>query len=121
MAGSSGWSSEVQKDSEEKNPVPPYSRCTAIRDFVGQWTSSQIVLLIGSTIVAIVCYGTVDPSYLLRTGQQPQDLSFRCGEQLTIIEPCNVVFWYLAENSEGKRGVIPINFVKVELTDCMCK
>ena len=46
-------------------------------------------------------------------GQQPQDLSFRCGEQLTIIEPCNVMYWYLAENSKGKRGVMPVNFVKV--------
>ena len=23
------------------------------------------------------------------------------------------MYWYLAENSEGKRGVMPINFVEV--------
>ena len=54
------------------------------------------------------------------SGQQPQDLSFRCGEQLTIIEPCNVMYWYLAENSEGKRGVMPINFVKVYILMRQC-
>ena len=54
-----------------------------------------------------------DDAHIFFTGEQPQDLSFRCGEQLTIIEPCNVMYWYLAENREGKRGVMPINFVQV--------
>ena len=96
----SGWSTEGQKNSEDNNPVPPYSRCIAIRDFVGK-------LLRGDEDTYLFWY----------SGQQPQDLSFRCGEQLTIIEPCNVMYWYLAENSEGKRGIMPINFVKV----CMLK
>ena len=47
-------------------------------------------------------------------GEQAHDLPFRTGDQLTIIEPCNVVFWYLAESEQGRRGVIPINFVQVE-------
>lgn len=46
-------------------------------------------------------------------GEQPNDLPFVCGEVLTILEPCNVVFWYLAENTRGRRGIIPITYVEV--------
>lgn len=37
------------------------------------------------------------------TGEESSDLSFTCGEVLTIIEPCDVVYWYLAENKAGKE------------------
>ena len=46
-------------------------------------------------------------------GEQPNDLPFKRGEVLIVIEPCNVVYWYLAENNQGQRGVIPITYVKV--------
>lgn len=46
-------------------------------------------------------------------GEQSNDLPFKVGEVLMIIEPCNVVYWYLAENSSGKRGIIPITYILV--------
>ena len=49
----------------------------------------------------------------LAAAEHPHDLPFSTGDQLTILEPCNVIFWYLAEDSQGRRGVIPINFVQV--------
>lgn len=53
------------------------------------------------------------PHYYL--GEQANDLPFVYGEILTIIEPCSVVYWYLAENSKGRRGIIPITYVQVIL------
>ncbi|CAI8004235.1 hypothetical protein GBAR_LOCUS3860 [Geodia barretti] len=53
--------------------------------------------------------------------QHPHDLPFSRGDRLTILEPCNVIFWYLAEDAHGKRGVIPINFVKVDGTKVWSK
>ena len=47
-------------------------------------------------------------------GDTPHDLPFSVGEVITIIKPCNVMFWYLGENSDGRRGVIPINFLEVK-------
>lgn len=47
--------------------------------------------------------------------REPYDLPFMLGDELTIIEPCNVIFWYLAEDRHGKRGVIPITYVKVPI------
>lgn len=49
----------------------------------------------------------------LYAGEHEHDLPFNTGDIITVLEPCNVVFWYLGENSRGKRGVIPINFLKV--------
>ena len=51
--------------------------------------------------------------FSLPSAQHQHDLSFSLGDHLTVLEPCNVIFWYLAEDAQGKRGVIPINFVKV--------
>ncbi len=52
---------------------------------------------------------------LLTPGEESDDLPFKCGEELTIIEPCSVKYWYIAENSAGRRGTIPITFVKVTI------
>ena len=38
------------------------------------------------------------------------DLDFKKGEKITIVEPCNVLFFYIGKNEEGKEGVIPINY-----------
>ena len=46
-------------------------------------------------------------------GEFSHDLPFCKGEQLTVLEPCNRLFWYLAQNEQGRRGVIPITFVQV--------
>eukprot|EP00731_Ephydatia_muelleri_P022866 Em0015g449a len=45
-------------------------------------------------------------------GQYSHDLPFKKGETITVLEPCNVIYWYLGENAAGKRGVIPINFLQ---------
>ena len=48
------------------------------------------------------------------------DLDFKKGEKIVIVEPCNVLFFYIGKNEEGKTGVIPINyfnFVKKEKVD----
>jgi len=46
-------------------------------------------------------------------GEQRNDLPFTRGEVLTIIDACNVMYWYVAEKNSGQRGVIPITHVKV--------
>lgn len=46
-------------------------------------------------------------------GEGSQDLSFEVGEELIIIEPDSVMFWYVAQNSRGERGIIPITLVEV--------
>ena len=46
-------------------------------------------------------------------GEQPNDLQFSCGQVLTILEPCSVKYWYLAEDKMGKRGVVPITYLQV--------
>ena len=38
------------------------------------------------------------------------DLDFRKGDKVTIVEPCNVLFFYIGKDAEGKEGVIPINY-----------
>lgn len=38
------------------------------------------------------------------------DLDFKKGEKIVIVEPCNVLFFYIGRNEEGKEGVIPINY-----------
>ena len=65
----------------------------------------------GSALIS--CDSHVMISSPSHTAQHPHDLPFSRGDRLTILEPCNVIFWYLAEDAHGKRGVIPINFVKV--------
>lgn len=42
------------------------------------------------------------------------DLDFKEGEKVVIVEPCNVLFFYIGRNSEGKEGVIPINYFTFE-------
>ena len=58
---------------------------------------------------------SLHPSFPPSLGKEAHDLPFVKGEVLTIIEPCNVVFWYLAENKKGQRGIIPITHVKVRV------
>lgn len=50
---------------------------------------------------------------VLDTGETAHDLAFSKGDVVTVLEPCNVMFWYLGENSTGRRGVVPINFFEV--------
>ena len=91
------------ENNEVKNPVSPYSRCVGIYEFKGVFLQ--------------ICNIAVCRLWLLLQslfpGEGTHDLSFGEGEELTIIEPCNALFWYLAENSNGQRGVIPINYVEV--------
>lgn len=94
----SNWST-CRRGSEEEAPLPPFTKCTAIKDFPG-----EVAYVSTLTSVVISIY----------PGEEPQDLPFRCGEVLTIIEPCSVVYWYTAENSRGRRGTIPITYVKVK-------
>jgi len=42
------------------------------------------------------------------------DLDFKKGEQIVIVEPCNVLFFYIGRNSLGNEGVIPINYFKFD-------
>lgn len=64
---------------------------------------------------SILCVLDISNSLPFPAGEQSSDLPFECGEVLTIIEPCNVIYWYLAENSMGRRGVIPITYVQVSM------
>ena len=38
------------------------------------------------------------------------DLDFKKGDRIVIVEPCNVLFFYIGKNEEGNTGVIPINY-----------
>ena len=42
------------------------------------------------------------------------DLDFKKGEQIVIVEPCNVLFFYIGRNLLGNEGVIPINYFKFD-------
>ena len=42
------------------------------------------------------------------------DLDFKKGDKVVIVEPCNVLFFYIGRNDEGKNGVIPINYFTFE-------
>ncbi len=86
---------------EHLNPVPPYSKYVAIRDFPGKNLKILVEIFIQCIII------------LYNTGETAHDLPFSVGDVITVLEPCNVVFWYLGENSVGRRGVIPINFLEV--------
>jgi hypothetical protein len=46
-------------------------------------------------------------------GQQEGDLSFRKDEQITIIAPSEVLFWYKAKNTLGQEGLVPRTFLEV--------
>ncbi|XP_031564160.1 nephrocystin-1-like [Actinia tenebrosa] len=45
-------------------------------------------------------------------GEQPDDLPFRKGEILKILDP-REDGWWVAENSSGKRGIIPKTLIKI--------
>ncbi|KAK3711289.1 hypothetical protein QZH41_015007, partial [Actinostola sp. cb2023] len=45
-------------------------------------------------------------------GEQPDDLSFKKGELLTILDP-REDGWWVAENSSGKRGIVPKTLIKI--------
>ena len=57
--------------------------------------------------------GILSSYFYTPIGQYSHDLPFKKGETITVLEPCNVIYWYLGENAAGKRGVIPINFLQV--------
>lgn len=42
------------------------------------------------------------------------DLDFKKGDKVVIVEPCNVLFFYIGQNEERKSGVIPINYFTFE-------
>jgi len=42
------------------------------------------------------------------------DLDFKKGEKVVIVEPCNVLFFYIGRNLDGNEGVIPINYFKFD-------
>ena len=42
------------------------------------------------------------------------DLDFKKGDKVVIVEPCNVLFFYIGRNEEGKNGVVPINYFTFE-------
>ena len=42
-----------------------------------------------------------------------QDLPFREGDNITIIEPCNALFWYYAKDDKGNKGVVPVTHIEV--------
>jgi hypothetical protein len=103
---SKNWST-CSHDSEEETPVPPLTKCTAIKSFLGKISRRATYIL--AMLQVHVTINMISPP----TGEQATDLPFERGEILTIIEPCNVIYWYLAENSMGRRGVIPITYVQV--------
>lgn len=45
--------------------------------------------------------------------EYPDELSFDVGEVLIILEPSEVRYWYIAENSNHEKGIVPVTFLKV--------
>ena len=45
-------------------------------------------------------------------GASPNDLPFKAGEKLVIIEPSKEIYWYLARNSKGKTGLVPVTYLE---------
>ena len=63
--------------------------------------------------IYIVFFQTVVALYNF-TSLNPSELSFVAGETLLILDhPIDDVFWWLAKNSKGQKGLIPVNYVKV--------
>lgn len=50
-------------------------------------------------------------------GETPKDLSFVVGEKLTILKPDIAMYWYVAQNDRGQRGIIPFNLIEVSLME----
>lgn len=45
--------------------------------------------------------------------EYPDELSFGIGDVLIILEPSEVRYWYIAENANHERGIVPVTFLKV--------
>ena len=69
----------------------------------------------GCYLSVCVCDSTSSHFFCL-LAEFPHDLPFEEGDTLTIIGPCNKVFWYLAEDRWGRRGVVPINHLLLAST-----
>jgi hypothetical protein len=41
------------------------------------------------------------------------DLPFEEGDEITILEPCNALFWYLAKDKKGNQGVVPVTHIEL--------
>ena len=61
-------------------------------------------------------------------GETLEDLPFSAGTTLTLLEPCKEMYWYVAVNSKGKRGTVPITYLEVGSSGyrmvsvgCMCE
>ncbi|KAL5460519.1 hypothetical protein EMCRGX_G033970 [Ephydatia muelleri] len=44
-------------------------------------------------------------------GQEEGDLSFQNGEMLTIVQPAEMAFWYIARNEQGMTGTVPKTYL----------
>eukprot|EP00731_Ephydatia_muelleri_P035227 Em0106g12a len=44
--------------------------------------------------------------------EYPDELSFGIGDVLIILEPSEVRYWYIAENANHERGIVPVTFLK---------
>ena len=65
----------------------------------------------------------LSPFYLFcPAGETPKDLSFIVGDKLTILKPDIAMYWYVAQNDRGQRGIIPFNLVEVRkgYENCSC-
>lgn len=49
--------------------------------------------------------------------QEAEDLSFKVGELITIVKPCELMFWYIGKNDKGETGMVPRNFLEPLSTD----
>ena len=58
-------------------------------------------------------YHIIYISSLLLIGETLEDLSFNAGTTLTLLEPCKEMYWYVAVNSKGKRGTVPVTYLEV--------
>ena len=58
--------------------------------------------------------GTVCVALYDATPEYDIDLDFKKGEEMVIVEPCNVLFFYIGRNSLGNEGVIPINYFRFD-------
>lgn len=55
--------------------------------------------------------GTVCMAMWDAVQEYKMDFDFKKGKKVVIEEPCRCLFFYIAKNVEGKRGIIPINFL----------
>ena len=72
------------------------------------------LVLHANSVVALECLLAADHRCADHVaGESANDLSFFEGEELLVVQACSTLFWYVAENSRGHRGLVPMTYLEV--------